>query len=215
VCGCSDVSFQGMVVHFTQLFQCACVHGPWPNWNCSGRRPKICKAIERDRLHVPQYMSNSIVELYELRGSDLCLLHRLTQTESASWLPPSKHQLGSVAPHDVCQPRGQRHRCVTDAVLRSCVHWIPSLSHRKSDLQVCSASMKELRDRIGSVNNTRKITDAMKLVAAAKVRRAQEAVVNGRPFSENLVKASPHPGFKHMLQYLVMIRIDRFVGNFP
>jgi F0F1-type ATP synthase gamma subunit len=28
----------------------------------------------------------------------------------------------------------------------------------------------------------------MKLVAAAKVRRAQEAVVNGRPFSENLIK---------------------------
>lgn len=60
--------------------------------------------------------------------------------------------------------------------------------------------MKELRDRIGSVNNTRKITDAMKLVAAAKVRRAQEAVVNGRPFSENLVKVSrpaPRPGYNY------------------
>ncbi|KIY91665.1 F-type H+-transporting ATPase subunit gamma [Monoraphidium neglectum] len=34
-----------------------------------------------------------------------------------------------------------------------------------------------------------KITEAMKLVAAAKVRRAQAAVVNGRPFSENLIKA--------------------------
>lgn len=51
---------------------------------------------------------------------------------------------------------------------------------------VCS--LKDLRDRIDSVKNTKKITDAMKLVAAAKVRRAQEAVVNGRPFSENLVK---------------------------
>jgi F-type H+-transporting ATPase subunit gamma len=39
-----------------------------------------------------------------------------------------------------------------------------------------------------SVKNTKKITDAMKLVAAAKVRRAQEAVLNGRPFAENLVK---------------------------
>merc|ERR1712187_578346 len=39
-----------------------------------------------------------------------------------------------------------------------------------------------------SVKNTKKITDAMKLVAAAKVRRAQEAVVKGRPFAENLVK---------------------------
>jgi F-type H+-transporting ATPase subunit gamma len=48
--------------------------------------------------------------------------------------------------------------------------------------------MKEVRDRIQSVKNTQKITEAMKLVAAAKVRRAQDAVVNGRPFSENLVK---------------------------
>merc|ERR1711881_616493 len=47
---------------------------------------------------------------------------------------------------------------------------------------------KALRDRMESVKNTQKITDAMKLVAAAKVRRAQEAVVNGRPFAENLVK---------------------------
>jgi ferredoxin len=50
--------------------------------------------------------------------------------------------------------------------------------------------MKELRDRIGSVKNTKKITDAMKLVAAAKVRRAQDSVVRGRPFSENLVKVN-------------------------
>lgn len=47
-----------------------------------------------------------------------------------------------------------------------------------------------MRDRINSVKNTQKITDAMKLVAAAKVRRAQDAVINGRPFSENLVKVS-------------------------
>ncbi|XP_077220189.1 ATPase, F1 complex, gamma subunit protein [Tasmannia lanceolata] len=48
-------------------------------------------------------------------------------------------------------------------------------------------SLRELRERINSVKNTQKITEAMKLVAAAKVRRAQEAVVNGRPFSETLV----------------------------
>lgn len=51
-----------------------------------------------------------------------------------------------------------------------------------------SCSLKAMRDRIDSVKGTKKITDAMKLVAAAKVRRAQEAVVNGRPFSEQLVK---------------------------
>ncbi|PIA57872.1 hypothetical protein AQUCO_00500056v1 [Aquilegia coerulea] len=49
-------------------------------------------------------------------------------------------------------------------------------------------SLRALRDRIDSVKNTQKITEAMKLVAAAKVRRAQEAVVNGRPFSETLVE---------------------------
>jgi F-type H+-transporting ATPase subunit gamma len=47
-------------------------------------------------------------------------------------------------------------------------------------------SVKELRERVGSVKNTKKITSAMKLVAAAKVRRAQEAVIRSRPFSETL-----------------------------
>jgi F-type H+-transporting ATPase subunit gamma len=51
-----------------------------------------------------------------------------------------------------------------------------------------AAGTKELKGRIVSVGNTQKITDAMKLVAAAKVRRAQDAVINGRPFAENLVK---------------------------
>ena len=54
------------------------------------------------------------------------------------------------------------------------------------------ASLKDTRDRIQSVKNTQKITEAMKLVAAAKVRRAQDAVINGRPFAENLVKVSPN-----------------------
>ncbi|KAJ8545669.1 hypothetical protein K7X08_018252 [Anisodus acutangulus] len=48
--------------------------------------------------------------------------------------------------------------------------------------------LRDLRDRIESVKNTQKITEAMKLVAAAKVRRAQEAVVGARPFSETLVE---------------------------
>ncbi len=61
-------------------------------------------------------------------------------------------------------------------------------SKRPESRSVTVCSLKDLRDRIATVKNTQKITDAMKLVAAAKVRRAQEAVVNGRPFSENLVK---------------------------
>ena len=43
-----------------------------------------------------------------------------------------------------------------------------------------------IRDRIATVKNTKKITMAMKLVAAAKVRRAQDAVLATRPFSETL-----------------------------
>merc|ERR1719213_948524 len=49
-----------------------------------------------------------------------------------------------------------------------------------------AANIRELRDRVGSVKNTKKITSAMKLVAAAKVRRAQEACLRSRPFTENL-----------------------------
>lgn len=45
-----------------------------------------------------------------------------------------------------------------------------------------------LRNRITSVKNTQKITEAMRLVAAAKVRRAQDAVLRTRPFSETLQK---------------------------
>ena len=48
-------------------------------------------------------------------------------------------------------------------------------------------NLKDLRNRIGSVKNTRKITTAMKMVAAGKLRRAQEqAVLGGDP--EGLVR---------------------------
>lgn len=50
----------------------------------------------------------------------------------------------------------------------------------------CDLLRTAIRDRITSVKNTRKITMAMKLVAAAKVRRAQDAVLATRPFSETL-----------------------------
>lgn len=49
-----------------------------------------------------------------------------------------------------------------------------------------AGQLREIRDRISSVKNTQKITDAMRLVAAAKVRRAQDAVLRTRPFSEVL-----------------------------
>merc|ERR1711939_325713 len=63
-----------------------------------------------------------------------------------------------------------------------------NVSTSNYELKTYASGMKALRDRMESVKSTKKITDAMKLVAAAKVRRAQEAVLNGRPFAENLVK---------------------------
>ena len=48
------------------------------------------------------------------------------------------------------------------------------------------ASLKDLRVRINSVRQTQKITSAMKLVAASKLRRAQDAAEAARPFSERM-----------------------------
>jgi F-type H+-transporting ATPase subunit gamma len=47
-------------------------------------------------------------------------------------------------------------------------------------------SLKDLRNRIGSVKQTQKITSAMKLVAASKLRRAQEQAEASRPFAERM-----------------------------
>jgi F-type H+-transporting ATPase subunit gamma len=48
------------------------------------------------------------------------------------------------------------------------------------------ASLKAIRKRISSVQNTQKITKAMKMVSAAKLRRAQDAATSSRPFAEKL-----------------------------
>ncbi|MGB1540330.1 MAG: F0F1 ATP synthase subunit gamma, partial [Rickettsiales bacterium] len=48
------------------------------------------------------------------------------------------------------------------------------------------ASLKDLKIRINSVKSTQKITKAMKMVAAAKLRRAREAAENARPYAERM-----------------------------
>jgi F-type H+-transporting ATPase subunit gamma len=58
-------------------------------------------------------------------------------------------------------------------------------SQRRATI-VMDGKANAIRDRISTVKNTKKITMAMKLVAAAKVRRAQDAVLATRPFSETL-----------------------------
>jgi F-type H+-transporting ATPase subunit gamma len=47
-------------------------------------------------------------------------------------------------------------------------------------------SLKDLRNRISSVKATQKITKAMQMVAAAKLRRAQEAAEAARPYSQRM-----------------------------
>lgn len=48
------------------------------------------------------------------------------------------------------------------------------------------ANLKEIRSRITSVNSTKQITSAMKMVSAAKLRRAQDAITKMRPYAEKL-----------------------------
>lgn len=49
------------------------------------------------------------------------------------------------------------------------------------------ANLKDIKNRINSVENTKKITKAMKMVAAAKVKRAESTVKSARPFSDELL----------------------------
>ena len=48
------------------------------------------------------------------------------------------------------------------------------------------ASLDDLKKRITSVKSTQKITKAMKMVAAAKLRKAQESAEKGRPYSDKM-----------------------------
>ncbi|MBA3811042.1 MAG: F0F1 ATP synthase subunit gamma, partial [Caulobacteraceae bacterium] len=48
------------------------------------------------------------------------------------------------------------------------------------------ASLKELRGRIASVTATQKITKAMQMVAAAKLRKSRDAAENARPYAERM-----------------------------
>eukprot|EP01038_Epipyxis_sp_PR26KG_P005675 gene5675-7833_t len=56
----------------------------------------------------------------------------------------------------------------------------------RSSTIVMDGKTRDLRDRIKSIKNTRRITEAMRLVAAARVRRAQEAVLKTRPLIAQL-----------------------------
>ena len=64
------------------------------------------------------------------------------------------------------------------------------------------ASSKEIRTKIKSVQNTRKITKAMEMVAASKMRKAQERMRSGRPYAEKIRNVAAHishanPEYRH------------------
>lgn len=64
------------------------------------------------------------------------------------------------------------------------------------------ASGKEIRTQIGSIKNTQKITRAMEMVAASKMRKAQERMAATRPYSDKILNvinhlAHAHPEYKH------------------
>jgi F-type H+-transporting ATPase subunit gamma len=74
------------------------------------------------------------------------------------------------------------------------------------------ANAKELRKQIGSIKNTQKITSAMEMVAASKMRKAQERMARGRPYSDHIRSVIGHvanasPEYHH--QFMVERDVKR------
>ena len=54
------------------------------------------------------------------------------------------------------------------------------------------ANLKEIRTKIASVKNTQKITSAMEMVAASRMRKTQERMARGRPYSDHIRSVIGH-----------------------
>lgn len=54
------------------------------------------------------------------------------------------------------------------------------------------ASGKEIKGKISSIKNTQKITNAMEMVAASKMKKAQDRMASGRPYADNMLKVIGH-----------------------
>ncbi|EGL54276.1 F0F1 ATP synthase subunit gamma [Methylophaga thalassica] len=59
------------------------------------------------------------------------------------------------------------------------------------------ASGKEIRTQIGSIKNTQKITSAMEMVAASKMRKAQDRMAATRPYADKIYNVIQHLAFAH------------------
>jgi F-type H+-transporting ATPase subunit gamma len=72
------------------------------------------------------------------------------------------------------------------------------------------AAGKEIRTKIKSVENTRKITKAMEMVAASKMRKAQERMKAARPYAEKIAKVAVHMAYAHPeYKHPFMLRRDQ------
>ncbi|MGZ3722734.1 MAG: F0F1 ATP synthase subunit gamma, partial [Bdellovibrionales bacterium] len=63
------------------------------------------------------------------------------------------------------------------------------------------ANLKDIRNRIQSVKNTQQITRAMKMVSAAKLRRAQQNIVNLRPFAQQILSVIADIASTHRVRH--------------
>ena len=72
---------------------------------------------------------------------------------------------------------------------------------------------KEIRTQIASIGNTQKITKAMEMVAASKMRRAQERMASSRPYAERIRQAIGHvAGAQHEYRHPYLVTRDEVKG---
>ena len=78
------------------------------------------------------------------------------------------------------------------------------------------ANLKEIKRRIQSVKNTQQITKAMKLVAASKLRKAQQAILDARPYAIKMMDVVNHLAARIAVKEIepyssLLLRIKGFV----
>ena len=77
------------------------------------------------------------------------------------------------------------------------------------------ANLRSIKDRINSIKNTQKITRAMKMVAAAKVKRAENAVKASRPFTLELYEMFCWAYKETLKNKCDKIKTQNNIDNFP
>lgn len=76
-------------------------------------------------------------------------------------------------------------------------------------------NLLDIKDRISSIKNTQKITKAMKMVAAAKVKKSQNKVISARPFSKALSEAFVKVLSSVENMGVSALNIERAIDNYP